>query len=74
MLTVGDKAAKQGSRRWVVPRRGMRGINAGALANAAIAEGLTAMLLGIQHPPKITGRAFAIPACRKISGEWSVVW
>ena len=38
----------------------MRGINAGALANATIVEGLTAVLLGINVRHKISGAGIRI--------------
>ncbi len=39
---------------------GMRGVNAGALQNAVVAEGLTAVLLGINIRHKIKGAGIRI--------------
>ena len=60
VLICGDKAADKEVAAGLCRDAGMRGINAGALANAAIAEGLTAVLLGINIRHKITGAGIRI--------------
>ncbi|MEZ4517312.1 MAG: NADPH-dependent F420 reductase [Chloroflexota bacterium] len=53
VLVCGAKAADKDIVIQLCADAGMRGINAGALANAAVAEGLTAVLLGINIRNKI---------------------
>lgn len=60
VLICGEKAADKEVAAGLCRDAGMRGINAGALANAAIAEGLTAVLLGINIRNKISGAGIRI--------------
>jgi NADPH-dependent F420 reductase len=60
VLICGEKATDKEVVAELCRDAGMRGINAGALANAAIAEGLTAVLLGINIRHKITGAGIRI--------------
>ena len=60
VLICGEKAADKEAAAGLCRDAGMRGINAGALANAAIAEGLTAVLLGINIRNKISGAGIRI--------------
>ncbi|MBP6016641.1 MAG: NADPH-dependent F420 reductase [Candidatus Promineofilum sp.] len=60
VLICGEKAADKDVVAGLCRDAGMRGINAGALANAAVAEGLTAVLLGINIRHKITGAGIRI--------------
>lgn len=53
VLVCGEKAADKDVVIGLCADAGMRGVNAGALANATIAEGLTAVLLGINIRNKI---------------------
>lgn len=60
VLVCGEKAVDKDVVIDLCADAGMRGINAGALANALIAEGLTAVLLGINIRNKITGAGIRI--------------
>ncbi len=60
VLICGEKAADKEVAAGLCRGAGMRGINAGALANAAVAEGLTAVLLGINIRNKISGAGIRI--------------
>ena len=60
VLICGEKATDKEVVAELCRDAGMRGINAGALANAAIAEGLTAVLLGINIRHKISGAGIRI--------------
>lgn len=60
VLVCGEKAADKDVVIQLCEDAGMRGINAGALANAAVAEGLTAVLLGINVRNKISGAGIRI--------------
>ena len=60
VLICGEKAADKEIAAGLCRDAGMRGINAGALANAAVAEGLTAVLLGINIRNKISGAGIRI--------------
>ena len=60
VLICGEKAADKEVAAGLCRDAGMRGINAGALANAAVAEGLTAVLLGINIRNKISGAGIRI--------------
>lgn len=60
VLICGEKAADKEIVAALCRDAGMRGINAGALANATVAEGLTAVLLGINIRNKITGAGIRI--------------
>ena len=60
VLICGEKAADKDVATALCRDAGMRGINAGALANATIVEGLTAVLLGINVRHKITGAGIRI--------------
>jgi len=60
VLICGEKAADKDVVAGLCRDAGMRGINAGALANAVVAEGLTAVLLGINIRHKITGAGIRI--------------
>ena len=60
VLICGEKAADKEIVAGLCRDAGMRGINAGALANATIVEGLTAVLLGINVRHKITGAGIRI--------------
>jgi NADPH-dependent F420 reductase len=60
VLVCGEKAVDKDVVIDLCADAGMRGINAGALANALVAEGLTAVLLGINIRNKITGAGIRI--------------
>lgn len=60
VLICGEKAADKDVAAALCHDAGMRGINAGALANAAVVEGLTAVLLGINIRNKISGAGIRI--------------
>lgn len=60
VLICGEKAADKDIVAALCRDAGMRGINAGALANATVAEGLTAVLLGINIRHKISGAGIRI--------------
>ncbi len=60
VLICGEKAADKDVVAALCGDAGMRGINAGALANAVVAEGLTAVLLGINIRHKISGAGIRI--------------
>ncbi len=60
VLICGEKAADKEIVAGLCRDAGMRGINAGALANATVVEGLTAVLLGINVRHKITGAGIRI--------------
>lgn len=60
VLICGERAADKDIVAGLCRDAGMRGINAGALANAVVAEGLTAVLLGINVRHKITGAGIRI--------------
>jgi NADPH-dependent F420 reductase len=60
VLICGEKAADKEVAAALCRDAGMRGINAGALANAAVVEGLTAVLLGINIRHKISGAGIRI--------------
>ena len=60
VLICGEKAADKDVVAGLCRDAGMRGINAGALANAVVAEGLTAVLLGINVRHKISGAGIRI--------------
>ena len=60
VLICGEKAADKDIVAALCRDAGMRGINAGALANATVAEGLTAVLLGINIRHKISGAGIQI--------------
>ena len=53
VLICGEKAADKELVEQLCADAGMRGVNAGALANASVAEGLTAVLIGINMRHKI---------------------
>ncbi|HOU41072.1 MAG TPA: NADPH-dependent F420 reductase [Promineifilum sp.] len=60
VLICGERAADKEIVAGLCREAGMRGINAGPLANAVVAEGLTAVLLGINVRHKITGAGIRI--------------
>jgi len=60
VLICGEKSADKDVVAGLCRDAGMRGINAGALANAVVAEGLTAVLLGINVRHKISGAGIRI--------------
>lgn len=60
VLICGEKAADKAVAAGLCRDAGMRGINAGALANAGVVEGLTAVLLGINIRNKISGAGIRI--------------
>jgi NADPH-dependent F420 reductase len=60
VLICGEQAADKEIVAALCRDAGMRGINAGALANAAVVEGLTAILLGINVRHKISGAGIRI--------------
>lgn len=60
VLVCGEKAADKDIVIGLCADAGMRGVNAGALANALVAEGLTAVLLGINIRNKITDAGIRI--------------
>ncbi len=60
VLICGEKAADKDVAAALCRDAGLRGINAGALANATVVEGLTAVLLGINVRHKITGAGIRI--------------
>lgn len=60
VLICGERAADKEVAAGLCRDAGMRGINAGALANAVVAEGLTAVLLGINVRHKISGAGIRI--------------
>lgn len=60
VLICGEKVADKDVVAGLCRDAGMRGINAGPLANAAVAEGLTAVLLGINVRHKISGAGIRI--------------
>jgi NADPH-dependent F420 reductase len=60
VLICGEKAADKDVAAALCRDAGMRGINAGALANATVVEGLTAVLLGINVRHKISGAGIRI--------------
>jgi NADPH-dependent F420 reductase len=60
VLICGEKGADKDVVAQLCRDAGMRGINAGPLANAVVAEGLTAVLLGINVRHKISGAGIRI--------------
>lgn len=60
VLICGDKAADKKIVAQLCTDAGMRGVNAGALVNAAVAEGLTALLIGINIRHKIKNAGIRI--------------
>jgi 8-hydroxy-5-deazaflavin:NADPH oxidoreductase len=60
VLICGEKAADKDIVAGLCRDAGMRGINAGALANSSVVEGLTAVLLGINIRNKISGAGIRI--------------
>lgn len=60
VLICGEKAADKEVVAGLCRNAGMRGINAGPLANSAVVEGLTAVLLGINVRHKISGAGIRI--------------
>lgn len=60
VLVCGEKAADKEIVIGLCKDAGMRGINAGGLANATVAEGLTAVLLGINIRNKIKNAGIRI--------------
>ncbi|HNS39136.1 MAG: NADPH-dependent F420 reductase [Anaerolineae bacterium] len=60
VLICGEKAADKAIAAGLCRDAGMRGINAGALANASVIEGLTAVMLGINVRNKISGAGIRI--------------
>jgi NADPH-dependent F420 reductase len=60
VLICGEKAADKEIVAALCRDAGMRGVNAGGLANAAVVEGLTAVLLGINVRHKISGAGIRI--------------
>jgi NADPH-dependent F420 reductase len=60
VLICGEKAADKDVVAGLCRDAGMRGVNAGALANAVVAEGLTAVLLGINVRHKISGAGIRV--------------
>lgn len=60
VLICGEKAADKDIVAGLCRDAGMRGINAGGLANAAVVEGMTAVLLGINVRHKISGAGVRI--------------
>lgn len=60
VLVCGEKAADKDAVIDLCADAGMRGVNAGALANALVAEGLTAVLLGINIRNKTTDAGIRI--------------
>ncbi len=60
VLICGEKAADKEVAAALCRDAGMRGINAGSLPNAAVVEGLTAVLLGINIRNKISGAGIRI--------------
>ncbi len=60
VLVCGEKAVDKDIVIELCADAGMRGVNAGALANALVAEGLTAVLLGINIRNKITNAGIRI--------------
>jgi NADPH-dependent F420 reductase len=60
VLICGERAADKDVVAALCRDAGMRGVNAGALANASVAEGLTAVLLGINVRHKISGAGIRI--------------
>ncbi len=69
VLICGEKAADKEIVAGLCRDAGMRGINAGALANATVVEGLTAVLLGINVRHKITGAGIRITGLPEESGQ-----
>lgn len=69
VLICGEKAADKAVAADLCRDAGMRGINAGALANAAVAEGLTAVLLGINIRNKISGAGIRITGLPDAEGD-----
>jgi 8-hydroxy-5-deazaflavin:NADPH oxidoreductase len=53
VLVCGDKGAAKQTVIELCRAAGMRGVNAGALQNAAVAEGLTAVLIAINITNKV---------------------
>ena len=60
VLICGEKAAGKEIAAQLCRDAGMRGVNAGSLANAAVVEGLTAVLLDINIRNKISGAGIRI--------------
>jgi NADPH-dependent F420 reductase len=60
VLVCGDKAADKDIVIQLCAHAGMRGVNAGALQNASVAEGLTAVLFGINLRYKIKNAGLRI--------------
>ncbi len=60
VLICGEKATHKDTVAKLCRDAGMRGVNAGALANSLVAEGLTAVLLGINSRHKISGAGIRI--------------
>lgn len=60
VLVCGEKAADKNVVIALCADAGMRGVNAGALANSLVAEGLTAVLLGINIRNNITDAGIRI--------------
>ncbi|MCA9982370.1 MAG: NADPH-dependent F420 reductase [Anaerolineales bacterium] len=60
VLICGEKAADKEVVAQLCAEAGMRGVNAGALANASVAEGLTAVLIGINIRHKIKNAGIRI--------------
>mgnify|MGYP001221677156 CR=1 FL=1 len=60
VLICGEKAADKDVVAGLCRDAGLRGINAGALANAAVIEGMTAVLLGINIRNKISSAGIRI--------------
>ncbi|MCY4411947.1 MAG: NADPH-dependent F420 reductase, partial [Caldilineaceae bacterium] len=59
LITGDDKAAKQTAIE-LAQAAGMRGIDAGPLANSSVSEGLTALLIGINIRNKVKGSGIRI--------------
>ena len=60
VLIAGDKKADKEIAISLCEDAGMRGINAGALTNASVVEGLTAVLIGINIREKVKGAGVKI--------------
>jgi NADPH-dependent F420 reductase len=60
VLICGEKAVDKDVVAQLCRDAGMRGVNAGGLANAGVVEGLTAILAGINHRHKISGAGIRI--------------
>lgn len=60
VLVTGDDPAARGVAIELAAAAGMRGIDAGPLANAIVAEGLTALIIGVNKRYKVRGAGIRI--------------